>query len=315
MSSEVRRSRGFTLIELLVVISIIALLIAILLPALQKAREAAEMAKCQANQKQIAVANLAYTQDFKSFWPCLNWGGDYGFNAMAVRIGVHGYPESGVKEGYIFGWAHWNGTVNGPAMPDSRPMNAWANIPTNRHNGEEKEVFELYLCPGDDLAILGEWIVPCPYPFPNDTSYLQAWYGVKFETWGSSYDYISAIPTAASLGGPIQPPGGDTTVDVTWTAPGLWGWKFDDVKEPARQVVTSDFNATAHAQHWAQGWACDISAWLFHGSTRDRTHVMSHVDGHVAAHQVPLTSPGDGSRYAEHYDNDQYKYWMPDYAY
>jgi hypothetical protein len=285
------------------------------------------MAKCQANQKQIAVANLAYTQDFKSFWPCIDFDGKaYQGNAMKPRFGVHGFPgldgngdpKPTWKEGYIFGWAHWNGTINQTPQPDSRPMNAWANIPTNRHNGEEKEVFELYLCPGDDVAILNEWTVPCSYPFASDNPpYLNAWYGSKFETWGSSYDYLACIPTAASLGGPIIPPGTQDKPEVwiTWSAPGLWGWKFDDVKEPSRQVITSDFIATAHAQHWAEGWACDIASWLFHGSVRDRTHVMSHVDGHVAAHQIPLTSPGDGTRYAEHYDNDQYKMWMPDYAY
>ena len=69
MADRVRRFRGFTLIELLVVISIIALLIAILLPALQKAREAAEMAKCQANIKQITAGYLMYTQDFKPGFP------------------------------------------------------------------------------------------------------------------------------------------------------------------------------------------------------------------------------------------------------
>ena len=46
--------RAFTLIELLVVISIIALLIALLLPALQRAKEAADTAKCRANLKTIA---------------------------------------------------------------------------------------------------------------------------------------------------------------------------------------------------------------------------------------------------------------------
>lgn len=60
-----QKKRAFTLIELLVVISIVALLISILLPALGAAREAARSSQCSVNQRQLVMAGFAYAGDYK----------------------------------------------------------------------------------------------------------------------------------------------------------------------------------------------------------------------------------------------------------
>ncbi|MEO0475980.1 MAG: prepilin-type N-terminal cleavage/methylation domain-containing protein [Planctomycetota bacterium] len=78
--SAPRRSRSaFSLIELLVVVSIIALLIAILLPALSVARESTQDTQCKSNLKQLGIAQFAYASDHKgNYTSARDWVGPQG---------------------------------------------------------------------------------------------------------------------------------------------------------------------------------------------------------------------------------------------
>lgn len=125
----IRKRRGFTLVELLVVIAIIGVLVALLLPAIQAAREAARRANCVSNLKQFGVAMQTYHDTHKTFPPggCMPpWRNmkDACISDNELFSSFHGmllpyFEEEGLKSLYNPNetWQRqWGGTVVGAPM-------------------------------------------------------------------------------------------------------------------------------------------------------------------------------------------------------
>ena len=247
-----RHSRAFTLIELLVVISIIALLIAILLPALQKAREAAQVAKCTNNVKEQVLGGLMYTEDWKQYFPCND------LSAAGLSIG----STSGQLPTMVFGDPNAN-----EYYPVGRFVNPYVNLPAFVA-GNGSEVFELFQCPGDDGAIQ-----TLPYACPYAPHAGPTWWEVR----GNSYRFNVIYP---AVGGTCPPPPGTPIPTLLYGNPGTWGRKYAAVLYPDRTVLVSDDVMNFCGWYSATTW-CDNSYLSFYHDEKLPLMNLGFVDGHV----------------------------------
>jgi prepilin-type N-terminal cleavage/methylation domain-containing protein/prepilin-type processing-associated H-X9-DG protein len=145
--------RGFTLIELLVVIAIIAILIGLLVPAVQKVREAAARVQCENNLKQMGLACHNCHDVYKRFPP---QAGTFG-GAYYAPLFFHLLPF--IEQGNVWKMATWEdptGVVNpaGPPKPGSIinigfiwPV--WDSVNVSANTWLRQSQIPIYQCPSD----------------------------------------------------------------------------------------------------------------------------------------------------------------------
>ena len=145
------KKQGFTLIELLVVIAIIAILIALLVPAVQKVREAASRNQCQNNLKQIALAAMNYESangglphngitKNNSQPPYIPWGAGY--------VASQTYVDGATDTNNGWGWAVF-------ILPYLEQENLYRQMALDKpiaNSTAIQTVLLIYLCPSDIVS-------------------------------------------------------------------------------------------------------------------------------------------------------------------
>jgi len=187
-----RCGRGFTLIELLVVIAIIAILIGLLLPAVQKVREAANRAQCQNNLKQISLAVINCADVHQGKMP----------------PGIGSYPQATYPPGnynsvggflfHILPYIEQQNLFNSCLVPNEwgggPTYSTWGSATLGSYNPSLNPLIKTYTCPSDPtFALIG-----------NNIRYLVTSYAINGQIFHNSWSKSYSIYPASIVDGTSQ---------------------------------------------------------------------------------------------------------------
>jgi prepilin-type N-terminal cleavage/methylation domain-containing protein/prepilin-type processing-associated H-X9-DG protein len=276
-----RRRQGFTLVELLVVIGIIALLISILLPSLNRARQAANAVDCSARMRQIGLAVHMYAAQWKGTLPPANTLGHGPGSAVvnkdkfqAVMLSeLLGNPEWQVDR--IF---HDLDTIDVKPGMSNNPYNADAKRPYTSHYTPNMRLFPVVPLVPDTAppGLTGE-------QFPQARNF------GKMASWRNLGDVSNASEVAAWW---------DATQHTGWagsqTGPNCAWYTADSTDNGSWYNGTSyfmlnapgvDYNRTVISGNKDVSWGIhDAQGGIRFRHNRNTTANILYLDGHVGQH-------------------------------
>ncbi len=244
--------RRFTLIELLIVIAIIAILMAMLLPALSQAKEMGRRAVCLSNLKQLYIQFTNYQDDFQGMLPTVGrgtWYSQYAFDhASSFYWNSHeGMNEAFDTDGTSFGRAGWSLMIATEYLKDCA-VASW--------HGYGPRPGSLAFCPSQDWT--GEFSMHYGYRYNNPTG---------DAIWGRPFEYtrnaLGVRPNAVLLcdasSNRWMSPGGSwisKRTSTAWEAPGwVCGWfaeKWAHYK--GGNMIRHDGSGVWRANRFANQW-------------------------------------------------------------
>jgi len=283
-----RGHRGFTLIELLVVIAIIAILIGLLLPAVQKVREAAARMSCSNNMKQIALAAHGYASRMGYFPPGTSNRGMYPTPTSSSTASSFGASMAGTLA-FLLPDVEQDAAYKlfDPGVFSLPGTANWYSYPIAANTKVKN-----FLCPSDNAdgaaPARGSWAFLLPYPgsmtgyfFAGNTSYGRT-------NYASNAGYLSNVPGYPYTG----PFAMNTTTTIVAITDGTSNtFAFGEALGGAGPPATRDFVANWASFNLPTAWGLTATPqWYQYGSRHTGVVNFSMCDGSTRSFSISATN-------------------------